>query len=107
MARRKDKSGPEGPSAFPLAESFPPASDEAWLALVKRILGDRSFEETLVSRTLDGIPVQPLYTAADWPDANDLSGLPGSAPFTRGQAVTGQVAAGWDVCQCHADPDPT
>ncbi|MCG8546304.1 MAG: acyl-CoA mutase large subunit family protein [Alphaproteobacteria bacterium] len=107
MASRNDKSGPEGTLAFPLAESFPPASDDAWLALVKRILGDRSFEDTLVSHTLDGIPVQPLYTAADWPDANDPSGLPGSAPYTRGQAVTGQVAEGWDVCQRHADPDPT
>ena len=105
MARRKDTSGSEETPAFPLAESFPKVSDEAWLALVNRILGDRSFEETLVSHTLDGIPVQPLYTAENWPDAGDPSGLPGSSPFTRGQGAAGQVMGGWDVCQRHTDPD--
>ena len=33
--------------------------------------------------TLSGVPVQPLYTAADLPES-DAIGLPGSYPFTRG-----------------------
>ena len=33
--------------------------------------------------TLSGVPVKPLYTAADLPDAKDI-GVPGGYPFTRG-----------------------
>jgi methylmalonyl-CoA mutase N-terminal domain/subunit len=33
--------------------------------------------------TLSGVPVKPLYTEADLPDAKDI-GVPGGYPFTRG-----------------------
>ncbi len=34
--------------------------------------------------TLSGVPVKPLYTEADLPDAKDEIGVPGGYPFTRG-----------------------
>jgi methylmalonyl-CoA mutase N-terminal domain/subunit len=33
--------------------------------------------------TLSGLPVKPLYTEADLPDAGEI-GVPGDYPFTRG-----------------------
>ena len=33
--------------------------------------------------TLSGVPVKPLYTEADLPDAKEI-GVPGGYPFTRG-----------------------
>src|SRR5665213_278465 len=43
-----------------LAADFPPASREDWLKLVRAALKDRPFER-LVSRSYDGIPIEPLY----------------------------------------------
>ena len=45
------------------AADFPPASREDWLRLVRAALKDRPFER-LVSRTYDGIPIEPLYGRA-------------------------------------------
>jgi methylmalonyl-CoA mutase len=56
----------------------------------------------LATITLDGITVEPLYTAAD---ASDL-GYPGVAPFVRGRTAEGHTS-GWDIRQRHDDPDAT
>lgn len=47
-----------------LADDFPAAPREEWLALVEKTLKGQSFEEALVSRTVNGLPIQPLYTEA-------------------------------------------
>jgi len=79
---------------MPLVPEFDPPSREAWLALVEKVLKGADFDRRLVSRTADGLALQPLYTRAD------------AAP--GGQAVRGRTdAAGrWDIRQRHADPDP-
>lgn len=48
--------------------TFPDAAGEAaWRAAVTKVLKGEDFDARLVNRTLDGIPVQPLYPAADGP----------------------------------------
>lgn len=50
------------------APAFPdPAGEAAWRAAVARVLKGEDFDARLVTRTLDGIPVQPLYPPADAP----------------------------------------
>jgi methylmalonyl-CoA mutase len=44
-----------------LAE-FPPADREAWLKLVAGVLKGAPFERRLVSKTYDGIAIEPLYS---------------------------------------------
>jgi methylmalonyl-CoA mutase len=48
---------------MPLASEFPPATRDDWLELVRKALKDRPFER-LVSRTYDGIAIEPLYARA-------------------------------------------
>ena len=48
----------------PLADLFPPATRERWLGLVEGVLKGGDFEKRLVSKTADGIRVEPLYEAA-------------------------------------------
>ncbi len=48
---------------LPLASEFPPAGRDDWLQLVRAALKDRPFER-LISRTYDGIPIEPLYPRA-------------------------------------------
>ena len=97
---------PSGESVLSLAGEFPPAAHDKWLKLVEKVLNGAPFDKKLVSRTYDGIALQPLYTRDDWNAAGDASGLPGGAPFTRGGALLGTSVNGWDVRQVHAHPDP-
>ncbi|MEQ1938382.1 methylmalonyl-CoA mutase family protein [Mesorhizobium sp. CN5-321] len=62
---------------------------ERWLGLVAKSLGGRSFEDTLVSRTSDGIRIEPLTERATEP-----------RPCLRANP-----AQPWIVCQRIDDPD--
>lgn len=44
---------------------FPEPSLEAWRALAEKALKGANFEEALVSRTDDGLPIAPLYNRAE------------------------------------------
>lgn len=48
-----------------LAADFPPAERADWLALVEGVLKGADFERKLVSRSYDGLRVEPLYEAAE------------------------------------------
>ncbi|MDX2156259.1 MAG: methylmalonyl-CoA mutase family protein [Hyphomicrobiaceae bacterium] len=86
-----------------LAADFPRPAHEDWLKLVDRAIKGGDFERRLVSRTADGIRVQPLYTRAD-AIAGREAVVPGAAPFIRGTHVPDSAA--WDVRQPVAEPDP-
>lgn len=49
----------------PLADLFEPATRERWLGLVDGVLKGGDFEKRLVSKTADGIRIEPLYEAAE------------------------------------------
>jgi len=72
-----------------LAADFPQATREQWLKLVEGVLKGADFDKKLVSRTHDGIAIQPLYPKAE-----------GSAPVTR------ERPGRWRVSQRVDHPDP-
>ena len=74
-----------------LDPGFPPAGEGAWRALVAKTLGDRPFE-SLTKSTVEGLPIAPLYAAADHP-----AHFP-PRPF--------DAARPWDVRTLSAHPDP-
>ena len=84
---------------------FPPVSQQQWRTDLEPELKGVPFEKKLVTRTLDGIDIQPLYTAEDWPANGDPSGFPGFLPLARGTGFLGRTD-GWDICQEHLHPDP-
>lgn len=55
-----------------------------WRQQVERDLKGAPFEKRLVTRTPEGIALQPLYTRADLPADWDDAAQPGEAPFRRG-----------------------
>lgn len=71
-----------------LAAIFPTPTHEAWSQLVEGVLKGADFDRKLVSRTLDGIRVAPLYGKAE--DA---------APVTRA------AHAPWRIAQRVDHPD--
>ncbi len=72
-----------------LAAEFPPTGHEAWRKLVEAALKGADFDKRLVSRTYDGLRVEPLYPRA------------ANAPV-----VAGRAAVPWQVLQRLDHPDP-
>ena len=58
----------------------------------------KSFEEC-VQQTLEGIQVQPLYTAADLKECEYLDSMPGFPPYVRGPYGSMYVTKPWTVRQ--------
>ncbi|MFD8499135.1 methylmalonyl-CoA mutase family protein [Amycolatopsis sp. NPDC059657] len=104
--------GEAEPGELSLAAEFGGASHARWQELVAGVLRksgalpedfEGAPESKLVTRTYDGIEIQPLYTAED---TTPPAGFPGLSPFVRGAKPEGSVSTGWDVRALHADPDP-
>ncbi|MDX3191905.1 methylmalonyl-CoA mutase family protein [Streptomyces sp. MN03-5084-2B] len=109
-----DVAGPESVpiSELDLAAEFPQATREQWQELVAGVLRKSGKlpedfagapESKLVTRTYDGIEIQPLYTAEDVPGDTGFPGLP---PYVRGSRPEGQVSTGWDVRARFTGDDP-
>jgi methylmalonyl-CoA mutase len=75
---------------LPLAAEFPPASREQWLALVEKSLQGVPFDNKLVSKTYDGLRIEPLYRRAE-----HSGPVAGRGPSAR-----------WGVVQRLDHPDP-
>ena len=56
----------------------------AWRAQIETDLKGADFNKRLVTRTLEGIALQPLYTRMDLPGSVSMAEKPGEAPFRRG-----------------------
>jgi len=93
-----------GIPATPLASDFEAATRDQWLALVDKAIKGADFEKRLVTRTADGIRVEPIYVRAG-SVARLQSAVPGHAPFTRGASETVQ-GLGWEIRQRVAAADP-
>jgi methylmalonyl-CoA mutase len=89
-----------------LAADFAAPTREQWLAAVGKAIKGADYDSTLVSTTLDGIRIEPLYTADDAPGGPDAGGFPGFDPLLRGALAAPRPAGRWDVRTSLAHPDP-
>lgn len=81
--------------------TFPRVDDATWKEVATASLKGRgTFASRLVSTTLDGFDVQPLYT-----QLSDSVGFPGVAPFTRGSTALPNADEAWEIRQEFAHPD--
>lgn len=86
-----------------LADAFPPATEEHWLALVDKVLKGKPLS-TLESATPGGVVIEPLYTASA-PGAQRDPGVPGEVPFVRGASATPVTDTGWAIRCTVSAPD--
>jgi methylmalonyl-CoA mutase len=93
-------SPPESP--IPLAAGFPAADDAQWRTLVEKVLKGADIRRRLVSRTADGIEIEPLYVRTDAASSEER---PGQAPFTRGTGVR-LARRGWRIAQIRTEASP-
>lgn len=72
----------------------------AWRRQVEAELKGAAFDKKLVSRTPEGIAIQPLYTRLDVAKLPHLPSQPGEAPFLRGfQCPPATQARAWECSQ--------
>ncbi|QDU56836.1 methylmalonyl-CoA mutase family protein [Aeoliella mucimassa] len=90
---------------FSVSDDFAPVSYDAWREQVEKDLAGAPFEKKLVTRTYEGVDVQPVYTAQDWNSAEDPNGFPGFSHYLRGSAPLGNAETGWDLRQEFKHPD--
>ena len=69
-----------------------------WAALAEKELRGKPLED-LNWNTLEGIEVQPLYTAEDTDGLDHMGTLPGFGPFTRGVKATMYAGRPWTIRQ--------
>ncbi|CAI9404170.1 MULTISPECIES: methylmalonyl-CoA mutase small subunit [Aestuariimicrobium] len=94
------------------ARVFETPTEQQWQDAVLKVLNKGRPEgkeldweaghKRLVSHTVDGLDIEPLFTRSD--DDPPL-GHPGAAPFTRGTTVRSGDMDAWDVRALHEDPD--
>ena len=78
--------------------SFAPTTLSDWETLARAELKGGCLDR-LVWNTQEGIPVKPLYTAADLEGLEHLDGIPGIAPFLRGPRATMYANRPWTIRQ--------
>lgn len=89
----------------PLSERFPPIDYDTWREAAERDLKGVPFDK-LVSRTRDGIVVEPLYTS-DHPQRRGAPDrVPGRPPFTRGCLAARASDEPWHVATALRAGDP-
>ena len=71
---------------------------DEWRKLAEKELRGRPLED-LTWKTLEGIEVQPVYTAEDVEGLDHLGSMPGFAPFTRGPKATMYAGRPWTIRQ--------
>lgn len=75
-----------------------PGYDE-WRKAAEAALRGAPFEKLLITKTHEGIDLQPMYWAEDAADVPHMGSFPGFAPFVRGTSALGYKTDPWEVSQ--------
>lgn len=89
-----------------LLSEFESVPFEKWKAVVEAELKGVPYEKKLVTKTWEGINLQPIYTAADIKDLEHLKAKPGFGQLARGASVEGYASETWEVSQELPYPSP-
>lgn len=67
---------------FSIRDDFPATDYRQWLELVESSLRGKSFEEELVTRSMDGLTIRPLYVQDDFEPHARPGSFVGNQPFS-------------------------
>ena len=73
-------------------------SKKSWSQMAEKELRGKSLKD-LTWRTLEGIDVQPVYTAEDLHGVDHIESIPGEAPYSRGVKATMYAGRPWTIRQ--------
>jgi methylmalonyl-CoA mutase len=90
----------------PNFNEFPQPTYEEWREAAEAALKGGSFEKRLITRTHEGIDLQPMYRAEDAAELPQMGTMPGFFPYVRGTKPLGYKHEAWGVSQELADASP-
>ncbi|MCK5884402.1 MAG: acyl-CoA mutase large subunit family protein [Bacteriovoracaceae bacterium] len=82
-----------------LRSEFPPHTYGEWKDAAIKLLKGAPFEKKLLTKTHEGITLQPIYRKEDIEGIEHLNGMPGSGNLVRSNNVSGYVDNAWKVSQ--------
>lgn len=83
---------------FDIRAEFPLPSIETWRKVAEESLKGGSFDKKLLTQTLEGIQLEPIYTAENLKEL-EIEQIPGHASFMRGSNESGFLCKSWQVAQ--------
>jgi methylmalonyl-CoA mutase len=84
---------------FCLADDFAMPTFDEWKASAEAALKGAPYEKKLVTRTYEGIDLQPIYGDQDSTNLPHLNQKPGFAGFSRGTHASGYLNKSWEISQ--------
>jgi methylmalonyl-CoA mutase len=83
----------------PLFRDFPIPSYEEWREVTEKSLKGASFEKKLLTKTYEGITLQPMYRQQDIEGLSHVQTMPGFPPYVRSTTASGYLVSGWGIAQ--------
>ncbi len=90
----------------PNFKEFSIPSYQEWREAAEAALRGASFEKKLITKTHEGIDLQPMYRADDTAKVPHMGTMPGFAPYVRGTETLGYKARAWEVSQELSEATP-
>ncbi|MBI5404321.1 MAG: acyl-CoA mutase large subunit family protein [Ignavibacteriae bacterium] len=87
------------PDKFNLQNDFPETPYEEWRKTAEKDLKGVPFEKKLITKTYEGIDLQPIYTKEDLKNIEFLENKPGFDNFVRGTKLSGNTLNSWEIKQ--------
>jgi methylmalonyl-CoA mutase len=82
-----------------LFEEFPSTGPSEWRKAAEEFLAGAPFEKKLVTKTPEGVDLQPIYALQDWEMLPMQATWPGLPPYLRDSAALGSRPNGWKIAQ--------
>jgi methylmalonyl-CoA mutase len=82
-----------------LFEEFPATSASEWRKAAEEFLKGAPFDKKLVTKTPEGVDLQPIYTREDWEKLPLQATWPGLPPYLRDSEALGSRPNGWRIAQ--------
>lgn len=82
-----------------LREMFTPPTYEQWREVVEKDLKGVPFEKKLVTKTYEGINLQPAYRKEDIKNLPLVDDKPGFGSYVRSTKIGGYIEKAWDIAQ--------
>lgn len=78
---------------------FKDATYEEWKGAATVLLKGKPFEKEMLTKTPEGITLQPIYLKDSLDNFPHTDSLPGFPPYVRGTKVEGNMVEPWGICQ--------
>ncbi|MDQ8180112.1 methylmalonyl-CoA mutase family protein [Pelagicoccus sp. SDUM812005] len=89
-----------------LLKDFKQATYEEWRQAAEALLKGAPFEKRMLTKTPEGIVLQPIYRKEDVEELATSRSAPGEGNFARGSDASGYLGKAWEIAQEQPYGDP-